>query len=242
MMLHWLLPDIPIVIHQDRREGAKAAVREYGSPALIMDDGFQYRALRKDLEIVLVDGEKPLGNGYLLPAGSLREPASALRRADILVGVGSATTEMEAARRLAGEYDRAFCEAFVRSGKPVKFPKDNSSTAPKKVVLVSGIARHERFYRAAVEAGFQPCEHCHFRDHHPFSQKDMIHVQDIVRRVGAEAILTTAKDAVRLADLRVELPIWILPVEFCWKKPEEIASLIEKMLFAGGSDDPPRQG
>jgi len=234
LMLHQLLPEIPIITDQDRQQGANVAIRDCGAPVLLLDDGFQYRALHKGMEIVLLDGEKPLGNGYLLPAGPLREPASALRRADIIVGVGAAASGMEAAKELADKYGKPFYEAFLRPGKPLKLSSGESNTPPKKVVLVSGIARHERFYHSALEAGFQPCEHCHFRDHHPFSQKDMTHVQEVARKVGAEAILTTAKDAVRLASLTFDLPVWILPVEFCWKKPEEIGRLLEKVLQSTG--------
>jgi len=242
LMLHRLLPEIPIIVNRDRQRGADVAIHDCGSPVLLLDDGFQYRALHKDFEIVLLDGERPLGNGHLLPAGPLREPTRALRRADIIVGVGAATSGMEVAKVLAQKYDKPFYEASLRPGKPLKLSAGESNTPPKKVVLVSGIARDERFYHSALEAGFQPCEHCHFRDHHPFSQTDVAHVQDVARKAGAEAILTTAKDAVRLASLAFDLPVWILPVEFCWKKPEEISQLLERVLIPGGSGDPPRRG
>jgi tetraacyldisaccharide 4'-kinase len=242
LMLHRLLPEIPIIVDRDRQRGGDVAIHDSGSPVLLLDDGFQYRALHKDFEIVLLDGEKPLGNGHLLPAGPMREPVSAIRRANAVVGIGAAASGMEAAKELADKYDKPFYEASLRPGKPLKLSAGESNTPPKKVVLVSGIARDERFYHSALEAGFQPCEHCRFRDHHPFSQTDVAHVQDVARKAGAEAILTTAKDAVRLASLTFDLPVWILPVEFCWKKPEEITRLLERVLIPGGSGDPPRRG
>ncbi len=230
LLLHQLLPKIPIIIEPDRVKGARAAVRDHQSPVLVLDDGFQFRALHKDLEIVLVDGQNPVGNGHLLPAGPLREPVDALQRADIIVGVGSGDGETVAAAQLADRYNKRFLQAFLRPGKPKRFSARKTDQPPEKVVLLSGIARPERFRRSALEAGFRVLEHCHFRDHHPFSQGDIASISTLTHKVGAEAILTTGKDAVRLVGLTFGLPVWILPVEFCWKEPEGITEQLARIF------------
>jgi tetraacyldisaccharide 4'-kinase len=228
LLLHQLLPKIPIIVNRNRVAGARAAIEKFKSPVLLMDDGFQHRALKKDLEIVLLDAHKPLGNGYLLPAGPMREPVSALRRADVLVSVGSQITD--AVAELADRFGKPLIEASLKIGKPVRFSARKTDTPPEKVVLLSGIARPERFHRTAMESGFRVLDHCLFRDHYPFSQSDISNVSSLARELEAEAIVTTAKDAVRLAGLTFGLPVWILPVEFVWKKPEDIITHLEQVF------------
>ncbi|MFH1011949.1 MAG: tetraacyldisaccharide 4'-kinase [bacterium] len=237
MMLHRLLPDVPIVVEQNRVRGARAAIREYGAPVLLLDDGFQYRALHKDLEIVLLDSEKPLGNGYLLPAGPLREPTDALQRADIVLGVGLEQNDFSPAAKLAQSCGKSFLDALLRPGKPLLFSTQEAKEPPEKIVLVSGIARPKRFYRCAVESGFHVLKHFSFRDHYPFCQSDIAQIERRASKLGAEAILTTAKDAVRLAGISFKLPVWILPVEFVWKNPEEITQTLIKVFEAHSGMD-----
>ena len=238
LLLHRLLPKIPIIVSRKRASGARAAIEKYQSPVLLLDDGFQHRALQKDLEIVLFDAQKPLGNGYLLPAGPMREPVSALRRADVFVSVGSQTTD--AVADLADKFGKPFTEAYLQTGKPVRFSARKTDTPPEKILLLSGIARPEKFHRAALESGFRVLEHCRFRDHYPFSQSDINNVSSLARELEAEAIVTTHKDAMRLAGLTFGLPVWILPVEFVWKKPEDIITHLEQVFteFAGRDSIP----
>jgi tetraacyldisaccharide 4'-kinase len=232
MMLHRLLPNVPIVVNKDRVRSAAVAVRDCLASVLLLDDGFEYRALHKNLEIVLLDSQKPLGNGYLLPAGPLREAEDALQRADVLVGVGAAQEEKSPAARLAERFGKPFFEAFVRPGNPHALTSAKTETCPKGVVLLSGIARPHRFRLSATESGFDVLEHFSFRDHHAFCQREIIHIEKGARKLGAEAILTTAKDAVRLSGLSFKLPIWILPVEFVWKNPEEITRVLTRVFVA----------
>ena len=228
LMLHRLLPKIPILVNRNRVASARAAIQTFQSPALLLDDGFQYRALKKDLDIVLLDAQKPLGNGYLLPAGPMREPVSALRRADIFVSVGSQMTD--AVAELADKFGKPLTEAYLQTGKPVRFSARKTDSPPEKVVLLSGIARPEKFHRAALESGFRVLEHCRFRDHYPFSQSDIANVSSLAHELEAEAVVTTHKDAMRLAGLTFGLPVWILPVEFIWKKPEDIIGHLEQVF------------
>lgn len=82
--LQCLLPDIPVIVGRHRADNARRAVEDYHPDILLLDDGFQYRRLARDVNIALIDAERLFGNGALLPVGPLREPLSALRRADAL--------------------------------------------------------------------------------------------------------------------------------------------------------------
>ena len=85
MLLEENLPDVPHLQGPDRVQLAGTAVEELESELLVLDDGFQHRRLRRDLDVVLVDATNPWGYGYLFPRGSLREPVSSLRRASVVM-------------------------------------------------------------------------------------------------------------------------------------------------------------
>ncbi|NPA24511.1 MAG: tetraacyldisaccharide 4'-kinase, partial [Deltaproteobacteria bacterium] len=85
LMLHQQLPQIPIVLDGDRIRAARTAIRIFGSDLILMDDGFQHRRLHRDFNLVMIDSQRMFGNRRLLPAGPLREPMSALERADAVI-------------------------------------------------------------------------------------------------------------------------------------------------------------
>ena len=87
------LPTVPVLIGKDRYDAGDRAVRQLKRDTLILDDGFQRRKLARDLDIVTVDAIEPFGTGRLLPAGALREPVSALRRADLIILTRADMTE-----------------------------------------------------------------------------------------------------------------------------------------------------
>src|SRR3989338_6217257 len=84
-MLKNALPNIPVLVGEDRVKASRRAVKLYGSDIAILDDGFQYWELSRDLDIVLIDSRNPFGNGRLIPRGILREPKDSIERADIVV-------------------------------------------------------------------------------------------------------------------------------------------------------------
>ena len=100
------LPGVSVVVGANRHDAARLAVARFGATAIVLDDGFQHRTLGKDLEIVMTRARRPWGNGRLLPHGPLREPLTALARADLIVAAGADRVEdaeevMETARRHA---------------------------------------------------------------------------------------------------------------------------------------------
>src|SRR5204863_7627471 len=91
------LPGVPVVVGSNRYDSARLAVQRFGVTAVVLDDAFQHRTLKKDLEIVMARARNPWGNGALLPAGPLREPLAALRRAHLVVATGAQRPEEAAA-------------------------------------------------------------------------------------------------------------------------------------------------
>ena len=177
---------------RDRAAAARAA-HAAGADIAVLDDGHQNPGIRKDLSLVVIDGGYGFGNGRLLPAGPLREPAGAgLARADAAVLIGA--DETGARRRLPGALPAIGARLAPGGGREL--------LAGRRVAAFAGIGRPEKFF-ATLEA--LPCEvvaRSAFADHHRFREHEVLALAD--RAAALDAVLaTTAKDSVRLpASLR----------------------------------------
>ncbi len=185
----------PVVTAARRIEGA-AAMAELGCELVVLDDGFQHRAIARAFDIVLVDGRR----GPLLPAGPMRERPSALRRADAVVLVEREDTAPTAVPAAAAAklvcHMRMEPAALVESVDRQWLERPLSWLAGQRVVAVAGIARPEGFYallrrwEAVIEEVFE------FPDHHRYTRQDW---QQIARSsLQADMVVTTEKDLVKL--------------------------------------------
>jgi tetraacyldisaccharide 4'-kinase len=158
----------------------------------VLDDGLQHYRLRRDLEIAVVDA-RGSGNGFLLPAGPLREPVSRLRSVDAVVSHGAKVKGYS--MKLEGDSAHRMTDATDR--KPARFFEG------QKVHAVAGIGDPNRFFLHLAKLGFKVVPHA-FADHHPFTPKDL-------EFAGDAPVLMTEKDAVKLR--RAAKPSWwVLPV------------------------------
>ena len=201
-VLLYRLSGCPVIAGRDRIKGAEMA-SEYGD-VLILDDGFQYRQLHRVCDIVLVPKEG-VGNGYLLPAGPLREPVSSLSRANIVVRTGHG--EFEPLTN-AKEWDWSAKAAGIVDWMGVwDMPLDSGKTeAGNKVTLVTSVARPRRVRNDLEALGFEVVNHEIFDDHHAYSQDDVAKLMK-----GNQTIVTTGKDAVKLLPLWDDSkPLWVL--------------------------------
>jgi tetraacyldisaccharide 4'-kinase len=214
------LPGVPIVVGESRYEAGAVAVGTCGAGALVIDDGFQHRTLTKDLEIVVVAGSDPWGNGRLFPRGALREPLSALGRAGVVVvtnpPAAATTSEIahvlrrngSAAAVLSGSYQ----PVSLRRGDHVR-AEAPEALAGTKVLLLAGLAAPATFAATVEGLGAEVVDLEEFPDHHWYTPEDLIPVAVRLRAAGAEAVLTTEKDWVRLREIpRGNLPVWVLSV------------------------------
>jgi len=195
-VLLFRLSGCPVIAGRDRIKGAAMAA-EYGD-VLILDDGFQYRQLHRVCDIVLVPKEG-VGNGYLLPAGPLREPISALSRANIIVRTGHGDFEsLTQAKEWAWQAVSAGLSDWNGVwGMPLEVGD---------VELVTSIARPRRVRNDLEGLGFEITEHHIFDDHHAYTKED---VAKLLK--GNRTIVTTGKDAVKLLPLwDSRKPLWVL--------------------------------
>jgi len=182
---------VPVVVARDRIEGI-ALARSQGASVILMDDGFQNPAIAKDAALIVIDGDRGLGNGRVFPAGPLRAPLKPqLNRTDALIVVGDGTAAEAVAATIAA------------GGKPVlsaHLRADDASVASlrgKRVLAFAGIGDPHRFFRTLRGCGIEVVRERAFADHHPFSQGEIEALIAEARRDGLTAV-TTEKDLARL--------------------------------------------
>jgi tetraacyldisaccharide 4'-kinase len=208
LLLRERIPGLIVVQDPDRVAAAARAVQERGAGFIILDDAFQHRRIRRDRDIVTLDAREPFGNGRLLPAGLLREPAGGLRRANAIVltrcdGTDRAALSVLEARlrELSGG-----AEVFRTTHAPVRIRvAAREEDLPlewidgKRVLVFSGIAVPGSFERTVASLGGRIVETRSFPDHHHYSAEDVLGLARAAGRAGADIVATTAKDAVKLS-------------------------------------------
>lgn len=204
------LPGLRVLCGPRRAELAVTAVAAMGADALLLDDGLQHRALARDLDVVVLDAANPLGNGWLMPAGPGREPASALRRAGLvwLSRVDQADPATLARWRAA---------ALAATGRPAvesrHAPVDVvdgrlgrslglAALRGQRVLLLSGLARPGAFRRTVEGLGAEVVAERRHPDHHRFTAAELDDALAAAAAAGAALVVTTEKDAVRLDPAR----------------------------------------
>ncbi len=206
LMLAEKLPQIPVIVNKDRLKAARQAVRDYACDTLILDDGMQQWKLDKDLEIVTIDAANPFGNLRLLPAGFLREPLSALKRADIFVITQTSCVRDPGA--LADKLTRINPRALIvesnhapKGLSPLEAP-DKELGLPalkgKTAAVFSGIGNPEGFEKCLRGLGIKYMKIYRFPDHHAYTQNDILEILQAARKDKLEMVITTQKDAVKL--------------------------------------------
>jgi len=196
-------PQARILVARDRAAGAVLAER-LGAQWIVLDDGLQQRALEPTHSVVVLAAESPLGNGSMLPLGPLRDPPSRLRAEDAIWLHGEG-------RGLAG-----FPPAFRSHSVPLGWvPAEDLAKPPaslkgRKLGVFAGIARPERFVRSVESAGASVVAQWLCGDHRVFAKDELRVAAETARALGADALVCTEKDAVRLPSGLESLPLPVL--------------------------------
>ena len=199
------LPGIPVITGAKRKLTGQAAIDQFGVNVLICDDAFQHRQIFRDIDIVLLDAEKPLGNGHLLPRGELREPAGSLKRAGCLMltradKTGPLNPDIA---RIAGASGIPVFRAAHRFVELIR-PEENLPLPPdvlrgKKVCAFCGIAKPASFKKLLREAEAEILSFVDFPDHYAYDRQDLEGLIKHFEAQGADYWITTEKDAMRLS-------------------------------------------
>ncbi len=197
------LPGVSIVVGSDRYAAGLEVIRLWGHTegVLILDDGFQRRQLARDLDILTIDSTQPFGTGKLLPAGTLREPKTALRRTDILLLTRTdlAAEPVNFERFVRGK------QVFQTCHQPTRLYQLSTGEEcelellkGQHILAVCGIGNPEAFVGTLRQFEPKAVELLAFPDHHRYSLADLNDISARAREIGADLIVTTEKDSEKL--------------------------------------------
>ncbi len=231
-MLAKHLPNVPVLIGAERAVTGKYAIEHFGAEVAILDDGYQHWQLIRDMDILLVDAVNVFGNGHLLPRGTLRESMSHISRADVCL-----ITKVDQAEAGAGEYIRDTVHKYNKDAKIVESihqPRcfiplaewfidlasegvSVESISGKQIMAVSAIGNPASFEQTLRDLGAEIMESIRYPDHHEYTVKEMRDVLQQADALGAESIVITEKDAVKIpaefAKSNWNIPIFVICVE-----------------------------
>ncbi len=213
---------VPVVVGSNRYEAGMTAVRRFNPDIIILDDGFQHMKLERDLNICLFDAVSPLGNGCVIPRGTLREPVAAVNRADVIVLTRAGADDRAGAiENFYYTATKAGCTdginglpVFTSAHKPVVY---ESVPAEADVYAFSGIAKNDEFRKTISGIGYQVKGYKDYSDHYSYTPVDCSEIENDAETKGAKAIITTEKDFAKIENLfdwRMKLIIINVDMDF----------------------------
>lgn len=231
-------PAVPVAVGADRVRAARLLLRAASPEVIVLDDAFQHRRLARDLDLVLVDRLDPWGNGRMLPSGPLREPLSSIARAHACILTRSDGQCPSSLASALARYNpdaalfhcRIEPRAFVRSeGETIGLAALKGFSA----YAFSGIARPERFEGDLRALGLRLAGSRRFADHHPFRPRDLVEVATEARRAGADVLVTTEKDLVRIGEAPdASPPLYALAIRVSFRPGRDLQPWLLDRLAA----------
>lgn len=226
------LPGIPVIIGKNRAVTGRYAVNKMKAEVIIMDDGYQHWQLERDLDIVLVDTLNMFGNGCVLPRGTLREPLHNLDRGDIFLLTKtdqSSILSRHQLRKTIGRYNakapiiesvhhpKNFVEIADWYKGIVQNYKELDELQGKNVMVFSAIGNPSSFEQTLSSIGVNILEAVRYPDHHDYGMLEMQYINELASKENAVAMITTAKDAVKIPTEFIyserKIPLYILNME-----------------------------
>ena len=243
-----LLGAASVVCDRDRVSAARWARAELGAQVFVLDDGFQHLRIARDLDVVTLDATDAWGGGHLLPRGRLREHASALARADCVVitraelAADIGHLRAEVARLSEGRAVVLTSRVRTRGLVPLEefgegaAAEDEgrvartSELAGVSVAAFCAVGNPRAFFEHLRRDGLELCHTRAFADHHAYTQADADALSRDAAREGARALLTTAKDAVKLRKLGFALPCYVVDTELEFDEEARLLGLLREAV------------
>jgi tetraacyldisaccharide 4'-kinase len=231
---------VPVGIGTERAMAGERLLGEADVRVLLLDDGLQHLQLRRDFDLVLIDALRPFGGGHLLPLGLLREPLEGLARANaFLITRSRATANLAAIVSVLRQYNREAPVYFAwlenrrwtnQQGEIL----DARALRDLRSVAFCGLGNPESFWLSLADVGVEPLEKHAYSDHHRYTPNEFRRLARHSREIGAQALLTTAKDAVNLCS---EFQIIAEPLKVYWleigigiDRKEDLLARIEQKI------------
>ena len=229
-----------VISDADRVSAARWAAANLATEVFILDDGFQHLKIARDLNILVVDATNPWGGGQLLPRGRLREPLNGMQRADCVVithadqagDIGSISSLKARIAELAGPKPVITSRVRTRGLTPIQQATAIAGTPAEPIGAFCGIGNPDSFFAHLKLDGHSICYTRKFADHQIYQQSDVDQVVADARSSGAQILLTTAKDAVKLRALRFDLPCYALDIELSFGEETELSQIVRAAVSA----------
>lgn len=210
------LSGIPIVVSSQRYQAGQVALERFGVDVLLLDDGFQHRQLARDVDILTVPAHSAIGlqaaKERLLPAGNLREPPTALRRADVILLTHTDMADVspctkETVQRLAPnalilesvhQPVHFYPLVFPKNAEGTDFRPTSEAVKGKRLLAVCGIGNPDAFATTLMRCSAESVELLAYPDHHVYTEADFVRINTVFQAAQADMIVTTQKDAQKL--------------------------------------------
>ena len=237
-------PGARVVVDRDRYEAGRWLEARSRISVFILDDGYQHLRLARDLNLLLIDASEPLDRAKMIPFGRLREPITAMGRADaVIVTRSDQPFDRRALENAIRKFARAEAPVFYASHKMTELIRLDGAGgagpddfAGKRVAAMSGVARPDRFVSDLERLGMEIALRRDFDDHHRYTRDELSEIVERAREARAEAIITTEKDAANLpASLAgtLTLPIFAARIEFACENEEALKDLALRTIHRG---------
>jgi len=226
-----LLGIAAVVSNPNRVAAGQWAIEKLNSNVFVLDDGFQHLRLSRNLDLVVIDATNPWGGGRLLPAGRLREPPKGLHRADCIVitrteqveDLSSLTNDIH---RFAGDVPVLFSRMVTRRLSTIDGQTVGKAEVQQPVGAFCGIGNPASFFNHLGRDGFTLNFTRAFSDHHNYNQAEIAVVVREAKARGAEALLTTAKDAIKLRSFDLNIRCYFVEVEISIDDDNRLVNMI----------------
>jgi tetraacyldisaccharide 4'-kinase len=227
-----MIPGLMVVIGTDRYEAGLMAISQLSPDIFILDDGFQHLRLQRDLDILLLDYTNPFGNGWTMPAGLLREPGSAVARADMVLYTrcpeGPLASPALPGKTVCNSWHRLVAARPLSEDIPVPF----SSLQNRHLLAFAGIAEPQFFFDGLRAHGLNLVATVCFPDHTEYTEVQLAAIMSALQASGADGIITTEKDGVKLKYLPAGIreKTWLARLELTLEDPAPLAASLLNLL------------
>jgi tetraacyldisaccharide 4'-kinase len=232
-----LLGTAAVIANGNRVAAGEWAIEKLKTEVFVLDDGFQYLRLARDLDVVIIDATNPWGGGSLLPYGRLREPRAGLSRADCVVITRTDQVEDLASIRatvtpLVGAAP-VFTSHMVTSGvtKLNGQSVDKENVFSQRLGAFCGVGNPESFFNHLRREGCEPSFTRVFADHHNYKQSELDALVKEAAARGAEGLITTAKDVTKLLTFNLGLPCYVLDIQIKIEEEDRLVKLIREIVY-----------
>jgi tetraacyldisaccharide 4'-kinase len=206
------LKGIPIVVGKNRKKSIKLLESKFSDlDIIILDDSFQHLKVFHNLDLIVFNSISKIGNGFLLPAGILREPLNTIRNADLIVINGTQQIVELTKFQKPFIYSKYRIDKYY---KPNLEPVSINTLLTSKIILLSGIGIPESFENTIKSENIQFVKHFIFEDHHQFTEQDLYAIQFYIKHNNIDYVLTTEKDFSKLQYLKNIIPLIIVSAKF----------------------------